>query len=31
MMCKKDKCIKVNSMTEHFKLKKDGYTHNKKK
>jgi len=31
MMCKKDKCIKVTSMAEHFKLKKDGYTHTKKK
>jgi len=31
MMCKKDKCIKVTSMKEHFKLKKDGYTHTKPK
>ena len=31
MMCKEDKCIKVMSMKEHFKLKKNGYTHNKKK
>ena len=31
MMCKENKCIKVMSMKEHFKLKKNGYTHNKKK
>ncbi len=31
MMCKKDKCIKVTSMKEHFRLKKAGYTHPSKK
>ena len=30
-MCNKKKCVKVNSMAEHFKLKKAGYTHTKPK
>ena len=31
MMCKENKCIKVTSMKEHLKLKKNGYTHTKPK